>query len=518
MYQCPNCGGALKYNIPTKQLRCDYCETLVNPYDVDKESDGYETGWYEATYFACPQCGGEILTTDNAAAGFCSFCGASTILSSRISKEARPKKIIPFSLTKEDCKHVFRKHMKKAIFAPKAFKGVDSIESFRGIYMPYWIYKTNQHGVAVMDGEKSHRSGDYIITDHYGIKAYIESDYDGFYYDASSSFYDNISVPLAPFDVTQCVEFTPSFLSGFYADTPDVPSEVYENDALNDSIEVTGEQFFGMKQLSGYGVNKPSNREKLKGQIINDCAEREEVMLPVWFMSYRKGDRVAYATVNGQTGKVVSDVPISPAKYVLGSLLLSLPIFLILNFLFACIPMATMAIATFMSAFTGIVFCIEVGAIKKREANEGDKGLIYARVKNENINSRTKRDKKIMGPVPILIISLITIIVGVFFAKLMYALIPYPAFVCTIIAMIIATNMKCQSSVGEGSLFIPIASSLFTCIVKLISPVSDIPYYIASLFSAIAIVVVIISIIRNYNALTMRYLPQFNKQGGDDRA
>ena len=104
MLSCPNCGGNLKFDIPSQQLSCEHCHTLFDPYDFDgKTSDAEESktfdGDYEVTIFTCPQCGGEILSTDNAAAGFCSFCGASTILYSRISHEKRPNYIIPFQKT-----------------------------------------------------------------------------------------------------------------------------------------------------------------------------------------------------------------------------------------------------------------------------------------------------------------------------------------------------------------------------------------------------------------------------------
>lgn len=67
-------------------------------------------------------------------------------------------------------------------------------------------------------------------------------------------------------------------------------------------------------------------------------------MYPVWFLSYRNGDRVAYATVNGQTGKVVADMPLDTRKYLLASLLLFLPIFLLLNLFLTLRPMVLMTI------------------------------------------------------------------------------------------------------------------------------------------------------------------------------
>lgn len=87
MYECPNCGGNLRFDIPTQSLFCDYCHTQLNPYSYQKDHDAVETSTYDVNIFTCPQCGGEILSTENAATGFCSFCGASTILDSRIARK-----------------------------------------------------------------------------------------------------------------------------------------------------------------------------------------------------------------------------------------------------------------------------------------------------------------------------------------------------------------------------------------------------------------------------------------------
>lgn len=101
MFACKNCGGNVKYDIASGQLACEYCHSLFDPYAYeDKTSDAEVSKDFDATIFTCPQCGGEIISTDNTAAGFCSFCGASTVLYSRISKEHRPDYIIPFQKQK----------------------------------------------------------------------------------------------------------------------------------------------------------------------------------------------------------------------------------------------------------------------------------------------------------------------------------------------------------------------------------------------------------------------------------
>lgn len=160
MYQCPNCGGRLKFDIPSQQMACEQCDAHFDPYAVSKENDAEESTEYDVTVFKCPQCGGEILSTDNTAANFCSFCGASTILTSRLSKEKKPNYIIPFSKTKEDCKKEYKKMMKRAWFAPKELKDEKYIDGFRGIYMPYWAYHITQQGMINLKASKDYRRGD----------------------------------------------------------------------------------------------------------------------------------------------------------------------------------------------------------------------------------------------------------------------------------------------------------------------------------------------------------------------
>lgn len=78
MFACKNCGGNVKFDIKSGQLACEYCHSLFDPYAYeDKTSDAEVQKDFDATIFTCPQCGGEILKTDDTAAGFCSFCGAS---------------------------------------------------------------------------------------------------------------------------------------------------------------------------------------------------------------------------------------------------------------------------------------------------------------------------------------------------------------------------------------------------------------------------------------------------------
>ena len=42
MYECPNCGGDLRFDIPSQMLKCEHCDTTYDPYSVEKEQDAEE--------------------------------------------------------------------------------------------------------------------------------------------------------------------------------------------------------------------------------------------------------------------------------------------------------------------------------------------------------------------------------------------------------------------------------------------------------------------------------------------
>ena len=377
MYACPNCGGNLKFDIPSQQLACEYCHTQADPYSFeDKDEKNFANKDYEVTVFSCPQCGGEIVSTDNSAAEFCTFCGASTILHSRLRNEKRPNYIIPFKKTKEDCKKAYSALMKKAIFAPDALKDPKYIDGFRGIYMPYWAFYVEQQGDFQLSGSRTRRRGDYIITDHYNLKGDIDAYYKGLSYDASSSFDDNISEKLAPFDVKGMKAFTPAFLSGFYADTADVDSEEYRIEAENFATEESAKIIRSNPEFAGMAISGSLGASALG----THTKEVDSTMFPVWFMSYRNAGRVAYATVNGQTGKVVTDLPVDTRKYLWGSLVLAIPLFILLNLFFTLMPSTLLIITTVLAGIALAIYFSELGAIKKKEKLEKKKdiGLITA--------------------------------------------------------------------------------------------------------------------------------------------
>ncbi len=569
MVQCPNCGGLLKFDIASQKMKCDSCSSLFEPYAFDAQG-AEETTEYEVTVFKCPQCGGEITSTDETAAGFCSYCGASNVLESRLSKEKKPELIIPFKKTKQDCTAAFEHFIKKAIFAPKAYREAGRADSFRGIYMPYWLYDMSQRGDINIPTSTSHRSGDYIITDHYMMRGKLDTYYNGVSYDASSTFADDISSDIAPYSVKDITQFSPSFLSGFYADLADVDSGVYKETAIDLAQESTYNYLRKSSPMAGQGFDSP--KETVKSGIRTNINVTRSAMFPVWFMSYRNRDRVAYATVNGQTGKVSADVPMSVPKYLMCALAIAIILFGIFQLFFTITPkvlvllvgvIALISVLSYGSEMKKIVslenYEDDLGMLererkieeKKRARTEAQKGASFEDAQGVTGNSyvitkndmkRAKKDtarkkkaeKKSGGMITGIMVAVFVFVIGgtIFSGGLAEILdtgnlgIGFGIAMLVLLVIALISTIKAGRSISRmrtrmglpASICSTVSLALITIIV-FSNSINDTLYYIIAIIAMVGVILNILGIIRGYNYLAMRPLPQFDiYQGGDDRA
>lgn len=534
MYECPNCGGNLKFDIASQQLFCAYCDTHVDPYSINKEQDAEETKEYEVTMFTCPQCGGQILSEDTTAATFCSFCGSATILNSRISKSKKPDIIIPFQKTEEDCKKAYAKMMRRAIFAPKELKDKEHIEKFRGIYMPYWLYSFENKREVRMRGKKSRRWGDYIHVKHYDLRSEVDASYENITYDASASFSDNLSSAIGPFDLDREKVFTPTYLSGFYADTSDVGEGVYYYDAArmaaNDGVA-------HMEKCSAY------SKYHVSGEDMRDALEPrstgvKQAMFPVWFLSYKNKDRVAYAVINGQTGRAAADLPVDLKKYIIGSLLLAVPLFLLFNMFLTLKPTTALVVAALLALLSGIISDRQLSKILKKESGMDDKGLLH----KQNImranhaweyppSGERRSSTHDSSMMKIILIPVISTIWPIF---LVLELIRGGKGILSMAVLVIIVIVTINFSKSGGSrrqtrlkgsfkerfpvLVKPVAAIILALLILFINPVMDIYYYAGAIIAMGMVIWNFADILKRFNLLTTRKLPQLNKRGGDDIA
>ena len=541
MFPCPNCGDNLRFDIASQKMSCRSCDSFFAIDDIDKENQSTENSqeekeFFETTIFYCPQCGGEMIGDETDATMVCSYCGSSNVLETRLGKEKRPNYIIPFKIGKEECKKRFLEKMSKSFWADKEYRSVEKIESFRALYVPYYSYRIGQDESVSVPTEKSHRSGNYIITDHYRVRTHIRAKYLGLSKDASSSFYDNISESLEPFDVKETVPFKTQYLSGFYADIADVPSIKYQEEVKDIACGNTADVV--MKAVAGANAGSPTNGNV---SVKSNIEGVDMMMYPVWFLSYRVKDRIAYATVNGQTGKVATDVPISIPKFVGISLIASVVWFAILNALFTFKPAMLLALVSLLMAFAMSMYYSEIKDIFIKENNIGDKGVLAAKKEEQRELEKMvdykekKKKKKAIGKlgqkkktgrwVPIMLViylvvvvgeGALTVLFGIFQGSFLQVIIAVVAIIWTLICFFKNYNM---GYIEPGQNVLPVVLLLTECVAFLMTMMNlhvDEVYYFYALGMLGVVIVTLLVITRKLVDLTTRPLPQFKKSGGDD--
>ena len=205
------------------------------------------------------------------------------------------------------------------------------MERFVGFYLPYWLYNFAFHEKLQLEGRKQYQSGNYSIKEDYALSGFLQGEVDGIPFDASLRFDDNISGVIAPFSKEKMQEFSPNYLLGFYSEISDTEEQSYVGEAFAFLGEEVGRELMGEN-----GFHSPDIL--LKKPFYPDAIEKtvsvDRAMFPIWFLSYKKGDRIAYAVVNGETGKIYCDIPIEERKFYQASFLLAIPIFIVLNLFF----------------------------------------------------------------------------------------------------------------------------------------------------------------------------------------
>lgn len=369
MNDCPGCGASLRYDISAGQLVCDHCSSQYDPYEYDA-GHNQETGdgAFKAELLTCPNCGAQIMAADHSAAEYCSYCGSFVMLSASETSGVRPDLIVPFQKTKEDCKKIYRQKLAKHIFAPGELKDPDYLNRFSGFYIPYWVYDVGFARNPRITGTTSKQEGDYLVTSVFDITGDLDAEFNGITYDASSAFDDNISESIAPYRMEEMKEFTPSYLFGFYANTEDVEEKAYEKSAKELATEAVYERILEENDLKDYKVENKRGTTAVGARI----KKAQRAMLPVWFLTWRKKDRVAYSVVNGETGKIYAEIPIDIRKYLLLSLILTIPLYFLAERMFQFTAQTGMLLGSILTLAAAMIFHAQMTSIGARNTGFGD--------------------------------------------------------------------------------------------------------------------------------------------------
>jgi len=318
-YKCSNCGGDMVFDAQKEMLVCEHCDTAKTVAEMeqtqtsktDSQTPKEHTRTGDFNLFQCPSCGAEILTDCHTAATFCNYCGSPTLIESRLTGEATPSHVIPFKINKTETREAFLKWSKKGLLTPKEFFSTTTIEKIAGIYVPFWLYDfdSDMQMRAQCTRVRRERRGDYEYThtDHYDVYRDLATAYSRIPVDASEKMDDSTMDLVEPFDYSALSSFEMGYLSGYQAEKYN-----YDSKTLKNRAELRVKQY--ISDLTRGTISGYSSVRIVHSNINMQAKNTDYVLMPVWMLRYRyKGKDYAF-TMNGQTGKIVGNLPISKAK------------------------------------------------------------------------------------------------------------------------------------------------------------------------------------------------------------
>ena len=326
--------AALNYQAGSEKVKCDSCGTefdaaVIEQLFADREqaaaAAGTEPQWdltqtnnfsdEEAAHmrgYVCPSCAAAIICDDTTAATSCPYCGNPTVVPGQFTGGLKPDYVIPFKLDKNAAVAALKQYYKGKRLLPKSFAEDNHVDEIKGVYVPFWLFDGEANAVMRFRATRvtSHTSGDYRIThtDHYRVTREGSVTFEKVPVDGSSKMPDAHMDAVEPFDYTDLKPFSSAYMPGFLADKYDEDADICSKRANERIINSTEKAFAAT--TSGYTtlLREYANIDLKKGEV-------KYALMPVWLLTTKWNSQNFLFAMNGQTGKLIGDLPVDKGLY-----------------------------------------------------------------------------------------------------------------------------------------------------------------------------------------------------------
>lgn len=330
-YKCPNCTGPLHFTAGTDKLECEYCGSIYEIAEVEamfanadsqaeQAAAAKEDDWDISAQewmapgmktYNCPSCGADLVCEETMGASGCPYCGNPTIVPGTFSGMLKPDYVLPFNYTREQAVEALGKHYGKRYLLPKSFTSQSHLEEIKGVYVPFWLYDGTTNGTCVFEATNSRSQviGDEKITtiDYFNVMRRGGLAFEKLPSNASTHMDDTLMESLEPYDYNGLKDFNKAYLTGYMADKYDRSAE----DCADRAVQRAKNSTESALHDSVRGYNTVTTRS---ANIHVEQGKVSYALLPVWLLSTRWNDKNYMFAMNGQSGKMVGDLPVNKGK------------------------------------------------------------------------------------------------------------------------------------------------------------------------------------------------------------
>jgi predicted RNA-binding Zn-ribbon protein involved in translation (DUF1610 family) len=337
-FPCDRCGADLAFLIGVQKLKCPYCggeKDLSSQAGVVSEQDLVRTlerlgerraqtapalGEHEVR---CDSCGANVVFNGTLTATSCAYCGSPIqrqgvheAKSDRLPVDA----VLTFAVEAGTAKAKLAAWVGSRWFAPGEFKTRGAQGKLEGVYVPYFSFdamtathyygRRGEHYEVRVGSGKDERTERRTRWDE--VSGFIQHFFDDVLVAGARSLPAKLLTALEPWPLARCRPFTPEILAGSFAHTYDVElGEAFKlgKARIERALETQVKEDIG------------GDEQRISEMTTQYSAlSYKHLLLPVWLLAYRYGDKSYRVAVNACTAEVQGERPYSAVKIALAVL------------------------------------------------------------------------------------------------------------------------------------------------------------------------------------------------------
>ncbi|QEG43739.1 zinc ribbon domain-containing protein [Roseimaritima ulvae] len=290
--------------------RCQVCGALTDDEDLFCHNCGTEVAMADANTvapsttaathsFRCESCGASMSYDASAQALRCPFCGATQLSEVSTQSVLQAEQVVPMGVDRAVAEARLREFLGSSFWHPGDLGRQSQMQQATPVYVPYWVFAADAHTCYTAD---SSHTPPGARGDWYPVSGERSERYQGVLISGSSVLTPAETQSLLPFDLQAAVP----------------------NGEL-DLTNVTLEQFrvarkharpwarTSIEQLERQrcATLVPGRARNVRVNVMLSNVSSTSMLLPVWILAYRYRDQVYRVLVNGQSGKLAGQAPLS---------------------------------------------------------------------------------------------------------------------------------------------------------------------------------------------------------------
>jgi hypothetical protein len=314
---------------------CEVCGAPVEPGDKfcgfcgsaqpEKAKTEERSGKSAARFFRCENCGAQVTVDAEHRSTTCAFCDSNYVVEFTPEQTGRlpPEFVIGFTVPPEQAQRRFREWLGRSPwFRPGDLRLAEIEGKLRGAYVPFWSFSMlAQSRWSAEIGEHWYTTETYTTTENgktvthtrrvehtewWNLAGGHHDYYSGYLISGSRGLSQDDSRRIQPFHLAGLKRYEPYFLAGWLSE---------EYSVGRDEALAACRQVFGDWEAENVKKFLPGDTHRnLQVQTEFSQVNSDLILLPIYILSYRYHNKLFRFLINGQTGKIIGQKPLSWLK------------------------------------------------------------------------------------------------------------------------------------------------------------------------------------------------------------